>query len=59
VGGGFEDMSVEAIQAAIKELSTADRRRLADWIEDLDEQAWDEEIEKDFAPGGRAIPFLE
>ena len=52
-------MSVEAIQEAIEELSAADRKKLADWIEDLEEQAWDEEIERDFSPGGRGVPFLK
>ena len=49
---------MEAIQAAIKELREAERRRLAAWFEELGEQAWDEEIERDLSPGGRGVPLL-
>jgi hypothetical protein len=52
-------MTVEAIQAAIKELPEPDRRKRVDWIEELEEQAWDKEIEKDFSAGGRGISLLE
>ena len=51
-------MNVETIQAAIKDLPEAERRRLADWFETLEEQAWDEQIERDFSPGGRGAPLL-
>jgi hypothetical protein len=51
-------MTVEAIKEAIAQLSDADRRQLADWIEELEEGAWDEEIERDFSPGGRGMPLL-
>ena len=51
-------MTVEAIKDAIAHLSDADRRQLADWIEELEERAWEEEIERDFSPGGRGIPLL-
>jgi hypothetical protein len=44
-------MNVEAIKAAIEELPKADRRKLAEWFEELEEQAWDEQIEEDFSPG--------
>lgn len=50
---------MEAIQAAIKELAEPDRRKLADWIEELQEQAWDDEIERDFFPGGPGVPLLD
>ena len=52
-------MTVEAIQGAIKDLSESERQRLADWFEELEAQAWDEQIERDFSPGGRGMPFLE
>ena len=51
-------MSVEAIEAAIEELPEAERRKLADWFEELEEQAWDKQIEEDFSPGGRGMPLL-
>ena len=51
-------MTVEGIQAAIEQLSEADRRKLADWFEEMEEQAWDQQIEQDFSPGGRGMPLL-
>lgn len=30
-----------------------------DWIEELEEQAWDREMERDFAPGGRGADLIE
>ncbi|MBZ5620608.1 MAG: hypothetical protein LAQ69_18065 [Acidobacteriia bacterium] len=51
-------MTVEAIKEAIAHLSEADRRQLADWFEELEERAWDEEIKRDFSPGGRGMPLL-
>jgi hypothetical protein len=46
-------MTVEAIKAAIEQLAEPERRELADWFEQLEEQAWDAEMEHDFSPGGR------
>jgi hypothetical protein len=51
-------MTVEAIKEAIAQLSDADRRQLADWFEELEAQAWDEQIERDFSRGGRGVPLL-
>ncbi len=51
-------MNVEAIKAAIEELPEADRRKLAEWFEELEEQAWNKQIEEDFSPGGRGAPLL-
>jgi hypothetical protein len=51
-------MTEEAIKDAIGQLSEADRRQLADWFEELEERAWDDEIERDFSPGGRGMPLL-
>ena len=52
-------MTVEGIQAAIAQLSEADRRKLADWFEEMEEQAWEKQIEQDFSHGGRGMPLLE
>jgi hypothetical protein len=46
-------MTLEAIQEAIKHLSEEERRKLAGWFESMEEAAWDEELRRDFAPGGR------
>lgn len=46
-------MTVDAIKQEISHLSEPERKELIDWIEELEEQAWDREMERDFAPGGR------
>jgi len=51
-------MTVDAIKEAIAHLSEADRKQLADWFEELEERVWDEEIERDFSPGGIGMPLL-
>ena len=51
-------MTVEGIQAAIEQLSDSDRRKLADWFEEMEEQEWDKQVEQDFSPGGRGMPLL-
>jgi hypothetical protein len=52
-------MTMEAIKDAITHLSEQERKQLADWFEELDEQAWDRQMEQDFAPGGRGAHLLE
>ena len=52
-------MTVEAIKEAIAHLSELERRQLADWFEVLEEEAWDRQMERDFAPGGRGAHHLE
>ena len=49
---------MEAIKAAIEQLPERDRRRLADWLDDLEERSWDAEIEHDFSAGGRGTQLL-
>jgi hypothetical protein len=46
-------MNVEAIKDAIVHLSEPERKELANWFGELEEEAWDRQIEQDFAPGGR------
>jgi len=46
-------MTLESLKEAIKHLSDEERRELAGWFEGMEEAAWDQEIERDFAPGGR------
>ncbi|MGK7907052.1 MAG: hypothetical protein AB4040_07480 [Synechococcus sp.] len=43
--------TVEQIEAAILKLSPKELTQLADWVLDLDEQQWDEQIERDSAVG--------
>jgi hypothetical protein len=43
--------TVEQIEAAILKLSPQELSHLADWVLDLDEQCWDEQIEQDIVAG--------
>jgi hypothetical protein len=43
--------TVEQIEAAILKLSSQELSQLADWVLDLDEQRWDEQIEQDITAG--------
>ena len=52
-------MDVETIKAAIETLSESERRVLADWFQELEDRAWDAEMERDFSPGGRAQTLAE
>ena len=52
-------MTVEAIKEAIAHLSQQERKQLADWFEELEEEAWDREMAQDFAPGGCGAHLLE
>jgi len=52
-------MSVEAIKAAIERLAEPERRELAEWFEQLEEQAWDAEMQQDLSPGGRGHRLVE
>jgi hypothetical protein len=45
-------LTLEAIQEAIKHLPEEERRKLAGWFEGMEEAAWDEDLKRDFAPGG-------
>ena len=50
---------MEAIKDAIVYLSEPERRQLANWFEDVEEDAWDRQMERDLAPGGRGAHLLE
>lgn len=52
-------MTVQAIKAAIEQLSEPERRELANWFDQLEEEAWDAEMEQDLAPGGRGHHLLD
>ena len=52
-------MTVENIKEAIVQLSESDRKQLADWLEELEEEEWDRQMEEDFSPGGRGAHLLE
>jgi Arc/MetJ-type ribon-helix-helix transcriptional regulator len=52
-------MTMEAIKDAITHPSEQERKQLADWFQELDEAAWDRQMEQDFAPAGRGAHLLE
>lgn len=52
-------MTVEAIKEAITHLSGPERRQLTEWFDELKEDEWDRQMEKDFSPGGRGIAWGE
>ena len=52
-------MTVESIKDAIAGLPAEERHSLAAWLNDLDYDAWDREMVKDFAPGGRGMAWAE
>jgi hypothetical protein len=52
-------MTVQAIKAAIEQLSEPERRELSEWFAQLEEQVWDAEMERDFTPGGRGHHLVE
>jgi len=52
-------MTVEAIKDAIVHLSGAERQRLAEWFNHIQEDEWDRQMERDFTPGGRGAHLLE
>jgi hypothetical protein len=47
------------IQHAIVELPAEEQTALAAWIVDRDSARWDEEIERDFSPGGAGMELLD
>jgi hypothetical protein len=52
-------MSLTEIEKAVDALSAEDLAKLAAYIARHDNLAWDEEIERDFAEGGRLRPVLD
>jgi hypothetical protein len=43
--------TMEQIESAILGLPAADFRRLTEWLMDLDQRRWDEELDEDIAAG--------
>ena len=52
-------MTLETVKKAIEHLPKQEQIALLHWLEERAQAAWDEEIEKDFSPGGRGTPLLE
>jgi hypothetical protein len=51
-------MTLAAIKEAIEQLPPEEQTILASWLSERDWKAWDEQIERDFSPGGRGMPLL-
>ena len=52
-------MTLEDIKEAVVRFSEAERDQFALWFEELAEEAWDKEMERDFAPDGRGAHLVE
>jgi hypothetical protein len=52
-------MDLAEIQHAIEELPKEQQAALAAWLAERDQTAWDDEIERDFAPGGAGASLIE
>jgi hypothetical protein len=51
-------MTLQSIKEAIEHLPADERRKLADWFERMEDAAWDDQIARDFSPGGRGERLL-
>jgi hypothetical protein len=51
-------MTLEAIKEAIEHLPADERRKLAEWFEEMEEAAWDGQIARDFSTGARGERLL-
>jgi hypothetical protein len=52
-------VSLAEIEKAVDALSPRELAKLADYIARHDKLVWDEEIERDFSPGGKHAAALE
>jgi hypothetical protein len=52
-------MSLAEIEKAVDELSPTELTKLAAYIRERENAAWDRQIDKDFADNGRLRPLLE
>ena len=52
-------MTVEAIKEAVVLLSSPERHELAEWLDGIENDDWDRQMEKDFSPGGRGEHLLD
>lgn len=53
------NMSVDAIKEAITALSLDERHALASWLNELEYDAWDKQMARDFSSGGRGMALVE
>jgi hypothetical protein len=55
----IKTMELAEIQQAIEQLPKDQQAALAAWLAERDQAEWEAEIERDFAPGGAGMAFLE
>jgi hypothetical protein len=51
-------MTLDAIKEAIEHLPPGQQTVLARWLSERDWKAWNEQIARDFSPGGQGMPLL-
>lgn len=51
-------MTLDAIKEAISQLTSEQQTDLATWLNKRAWDLWDDEIERDFSPGGRGASLL-
>ncbi len=51
-------MTVEALKEEIAHLSEPEPKHLVDWLEVIEDQAWDSEMTRDFSVDGRAAYLM-
>ena len=49
-------MTGEAVKEAIEQLPPEQRTVLASWLSERDWKTWDDQIRRDFSPGGGGAP---
>lgn len=52
-------MKLETLKSAIVDLPNEERHSLAAWLNELDYDEWDQEMARDFSPGGRGAHLVE
>jgi len=52
-------LTVEAIKDAINKLPQEDKVSLASWLNVQTMDDWDQQMRRDFSPGGKGMKFLE
>ena len=53
------NMTLQDIKEAVVHLSESERRQLTEWFDELKEDEWDRQMEKDFSAGGRGMAWGE
>ena len=51
-------MTLAAIKEPIEQLPPDEQTILVNWLSERDWKAWDEQIERDFSPGGCGVSLL-